>query len=295
MARLFTVASDETLIAMLWAARERFVLVAPGLSRVVAAALADRIHKDGGPRELSVTVDTDPEICRLGYGEIEALDLLRPALKSRRLSLQMQPGVRIGLVVADADVLVYSPTPQLIEAGSTSDEKPNAIRITGAGPKELAFACGASETSVLGLIQEVGLKSVTDAAVVQAKADLEENPPRKFDLVRLERVFNYKLEFVEFLIEGYRLNARVVPLPPIILGLAEKDLKERLRNMFRVFEGGIPFTFTIPDPDDEAAALEVNEKWFADEARGLRGLYFISLGSSSRELDPKAPQGRIPR
>jgi hypothetical protein len=111
MARLFTVASDETLIAMIWVARERFVIVAPGLSRDVAAALADRIREDGGPPDLSITLDADPEICRLGYGEIEALELLRPALKSRELSLQMQAGVRIGLVVADADVLVYSPRP----------------------------------------------------------------------------------------------------------------------------------------------------------------------------------------
>src|ERR1035437_5925524 len=281
MARLFTVASDDTLIEMIGNATERLVIVAPSLSQTVAEALVVRLQDDGGPIDLSVTLDTDPEICRLGYGDIEPLELLRPALVSRKRVLQTQSGVRIGLVVADADILVYSPTPQLIEEGSTSDEKPNAIRITGAGPEELAFACGASETSVLGHIQEVGLHSVTEEAVVQARVDLEVNPPRKFDLVRLETVFNYKLEFVELSIEGYRLNARVVTLPPIILGFVEKDLKERLRNTIRLFEGGVPFTFTIPDPDDDSVALEVQEKWFADEARDLREYYFISLGSSS--------------
>jgi len=66
MGRLFTVASDDTLISMISAARERLVVVAPGLSRDVAAALADRINKDGGPPEISVTLDVDPEVCRLG-------------------------------------------------------------------------------------------------------------------------------------------------------------------------------------------------------------------------------------
>jgi hypothetical protein len=281
MARLFTVASDETLIEMIRIATERLVIVAPGLSQIVAQALAVRLQEDGGPIDLSVTLDTDPEICRFGYGEIETLELLHSALASVGRMLQTQSGVRIGLVVADGDVLVYSPTPQLIEAGSTSEEKPNAIRISGASPQELAFVCGASETSVLGHIQEVGLDAVTEEAVVQAKADLAANPPRKFDLVRLETVFNYKLEFVEFSIEGYRLNARVVTLPPMILGFVEKDLKERLRNTVRLFEGGVPFTFPITDPDDDSVAIEVNEKWFADEARNLREFYIISLGSSS--------------
>jgi hypothetical protein len=278
MARLFTVASDEALIAMISSAAERLVIVAPGLSRNVAMALAERL-KDGTPLpEFSVTLDTDPEICRLGYGALEALDLLRPALASQGHPLQTQAGVRIGLIVADADVLVFSPTPKLIEAGSISDEKPNAIRITRAGPEELAFACGARDTDVLGLTQEVGLKAVTEEALAQARADLDENPPRKFDLVRLERVFNYKLEFVEFSIEGCRLNTRVVCLPPEILGLAEKDLQERLRNTFRIFEDGADFIFEIDNPDDSQRKIKLTEQYFVREAKELRRK-LKSLGS----------------
>ena len=104
---------------------------------------------------------------------------------SRELGSQTQKGVRIGLVVADSDVLVYSPTPQLIEAGSNSEEKPNAIRITGIGPKESSLACGANDAQVLGLGQEVGLNIASEETVKATKADLEENPPRRFDLVRL--------------------------------------------------------------------------------------------------------------
>src|SRR5580704_9773407 len=116
MARLFTVASDESVIAMILKARERLVVVAPGLSCAVATTLASRITSDDCPTELSVTLDVDPEVCRLGYGEIEALDILRLALESQRRVLQTQTGLRICLVVTDSDVLVYSPTPQLIEA-----------------------------------------------------------------------------------------------------------------------------------------------------------------------------------
>src|SRR5690349_21379920 len=136
MARLFTNASDENLCAMIWSAKARLVLVAPGLSTEVASTLADRIKKDGGPAVLSVILDIDPEVCRLGFGDIAAVDLLGPALASRGVELQMQKGVRIGLVVADSELLVYSPTPRLIESDSDSDERPNAIRISEHGVQD---------------------------------------------------------------------------------------------------------------------------------------------------------------
>jgi hypothetical protein len=281
MARLFTVASDETLLSMISSARERLVIVAPGLSKEVASALADRIATDGWPQELSVTLDVDPEVCRLGFGDLEALEILTSALALRDRPLQTQKGVRIGLVVADSDVLVYSPTPQLIEAGSNSEEKPNAIRISSVSPQGLAFACGASDTSVLGLVQEVGLNTASENAIEKAKADLKENPPRLFNLVRLERVFNYKLEFVEFSLEGFRLSTRTVPLPAELLGLVEEDLQERLRNTFRVFEAGTPSEFEIADPADSGRKFKVTEKWLGAEAKKIRDEFFIPLGSSS--------------
>src|ERR1039458_2276208 len=86
MPRLFSVASDEAISSMISAAKERLVLVAPGLSKEVALALANRIKSDAGPSVLSVIMDIDPEVCRLGFGDIEAIDLLRPALESRRLA-----------------------------------------------------------------------------------------------------------------------------------------------------------------------------------------------------------------
>jgi hypothetical protein len=281
MARLFTVASDETLCAMISTARERLVLVSPGLSRVVAAALAERIRQDGGPGAIAVILDIDPEVCRLGYGEIEAIDLLRPALAARGLDLQMQKGVRIGLAMADAEVLIYSPTPMLLEAGSNSEEKPNAIRISNTSAPDIAAACGAGEATVSAPRPEVGITVASQRVVEETKADLKENPPRQFNLVRLERVFNYKLEFVEFSLSEFRLNKRTVSLPAELLGLVEEDLRDRLHNTFRIFEGGVPFEFEFFDPTSPERKLKISEKWLGKQADKLRKEYFIPLGSSS--------------
>jgi hypothetical protein len=287
MPRLFTVASDSSLAEQIASAKDRLIIVAPGLSREVAAALASRIAADGGPPVLAVILDVDPEVCRLGYGDIEAVDLILPALASRGLGLQTQKGVRIGLTIADEEILVYTPTPRLIEAGSTSEQKPNAIRITEQGATDLARACGGGTGKEFILSQEVGLDFVKDADVRKTKADLQEVPPRRFDLARLERVFNYRLEYVEFSIEHYKLDTRSVRLDPEILGLAEPGIRERFRNTFRVFQAGGSFRFTVPHPAKSEESIELTEKWLSDKAAALRKDYFIPLGSSYGNLIQK--------
>ena len=292
MSRVFTSASDDTLCHLVSNARERLVIVAPGLSKQLATAIAGRIAHDGGPPVLAVIVDIDPEVCRLGYGEIEAIDIVRAALANKGSSLQTQVGVRIGLIVADEEILVYSPTPRLIEAGSTSDNTPNAIRITKAAAIDIASACGAGPELEVLVNQELGLDFVDDRKLAAVKQDLKEVPPRPFNLVRLERVFNYRLEFVEFSVEHYKLKTRSVPLPPELLGLAEKNLQDRIRNTFRVFETGSPFEFKIPDPcppppegllDEQQPDPDiiVTEEWLSKEADRLRKKYFIPLGSAA--------------
>jgi hypothetical protein len=281
MSRVFTSASDLTLLELIRGAKARLVIVAPGLSIQVASAIAKRISDDGGPPVLALIVDVDPEVCRLGYGEIQAIEILRSALQTRDLSLQTQPGVRIGLVVADDDILVFSPTPKLIEEGSKSEKAPNAIRITPAAAIDIARACGAGVEAAVIESQELGLDLLDESKLERVKQNLTEVPPRRFDLARLERIFNYKLEFVEFSLDQYKLNTRSVPLPPELLGLADEGLKNRVRNSFRVFEAGSPFSFTLSDPDSVNKTLEVNEKWLSAEADRLRKEFFIPLGSKS--------------
>ena len=122
--RLFSVADDETLIELIRNAKKRLIIVSPGLTDPVATVLASRFHQEG---EISITVilDADPEVCRLGYGSADALKRLHKSASENMFNLRLQEGVRIGLLIADDTVMVYSPVPFLIEAGSKSIEKPN--------------------------------------------------------------------------------------------------------------------------------------------------------------------------
>jgi hypothetical protein len=108
---------------------QTLVYVAPGISKPVVDAIGDA-HRAKPNLLATVIVDLDPEVYRLGYGTEEGLRALQALAALQHLELRQQPGLRVGLLVTDQQTLVYSPTPLLIEAGSTSEEKPNAVVIS---------------------------------------------------------------------------------------------------------------------------------------------------------------------
>ena len=140
--RTFTVATDSAVISLIESAKRRLVVIAPALSRAVADALAARFdeleHLD-----IRVIVDADAEVYRLGFGEREALEVIRDAASRNLLDLRVQPGVRIGVIISDEDTMVFAPVSKNIEAGSDTAEKPNAIVLRGASTEKLVRASGA--------------------------------------------------------------------------------------------------------------------------------------------------------
>src|SRR5881396_2596971 len=110
MGQAITVANDETLGRAIRSAQRRIVLLAPAVSKGVADALAEQwrtLPADG----VSVILDLDPEVYRLGFGDAEGLSLLEEVARSRDRALNRQQGIRIGLLIVDDTTIVYSPTP----------------------------------------------------------------------------------------------------------------------------------------------------------------------------------------
>jgi len=202
--RTFAVASDNSLVDLIRSARRRLVVIAPALTDPVADAIADRLP-ELGPLSISVIVDADPEVYRLGFGTEKALDRLREACDRNLFDLRVQFGVRIGVVVSDQITMVFSPVPQLIEAGSRSSAKPNAIILGGTAPDRLADAAGA-ESAGGSEKQEIGAQALTPEDVQAVKQDLKANPPQQFDIARALRVFNSEVQYVDLKVEEYRLR-----------------------------------------------------------------------------------------
>src|SRR5437868_1032561 len=115
---------------MIGKARQRIVFVGPGVSEKVADALGARLSQEDKLR-IDVILDADPEVYRLGFGTVGGITKLKSHAQDHMFGLRHQAGIRIGILIADDRTLIYAPTPQLIEAGSTSSEKPNAVLLEG--------------------------------------------------------------------------------------------------------------------------------------------------------------------
>lgn len=245
--------TDADVIAAIRNARERVVFLAPGISDDAATALADT-WKRLGPEAVSVILDVDPEVMRLGYGSLKGVETIRDTATALGQAVGHQPGVRICVVIADGSSLIFTPTPLLIEAGSTQPERPNGIALA-ATPPVLRDELGAGEEG--NSTRQIGLEAVAPKQVEAMRKDLAENPPLKFDVARTERVFNSKLEFVEFELEGCMVSRHTVTIPPELVGMAKMDAKTRnkLRSSFRLLE----------DTDVLDAKKKISERSLRDE------------------------------
>ena len=257
-AGIFTVVNDETLCAAIEATEQSLVYVAPGVTKPVVDAMGASLRTK--PHlQVTAIIDLDPEVYRLGFGTEEGLRALQELAGQQHFALRQQQGLRVGLLVTDQRTLVYSPTPLLIEAGSTSEEKPNAIVISrGVDPTAaLLHACGAPGVGGVGAPPprdaEVGRTPATPAAVDASLASLKEVPPKKFSVARIERVYESKIQFVELELTGYRLSAKRVNIPNDLLVGEDMAFRERLKNSFLLLQGEQTITVRIPVFDPQTA------------------------------------------
>ena len=281
-ARTFAVASDEALVELISHARSRLVVIAPALTQAVADAVSSR---SDDLEQLSVTVilDSDPDVYRLGFGDQSALNVIRSASAHNLLNLREQPGVRIGAVIADDTAMVYSPASRNIEADSTSVDKPNAIVLTGAAAERIAAAAGA-ETGEEAPKTEVGNRALELAKVQEMWSNLEANPPKPFDITRKLNVFTSKVQYVEFSASNYRLTTRQIPLPPELVDVADDDLKNRITGRIRVPFDGIGKLEVTLDDDGKVERLKVDDDWLKKERKRIEDKYTFQINNFGRVI-----------
>lgn len=257
-----TIANDETLKALIQSAQRRVVFLAPAVTEAVADALAS-VWKRLGKDQVSVVLDVDPEVYRLGYGDPAALTTLEEVGQHLGTMLHRQAGIRIGLVIVDDQTLVYSPTPRLIEAGPKKESQPNAV-LLGPPPARVAAELGHGPEGVKA--QKVGLDKADLAKIAEVKTELSENPPLSFDIAQKVRVFNAYFEFVDLSLESVLIQKRSVKLPP---DLAKFTTDEELNKAIKTSVGLIG---DHPELSGEALKTECDElrKKFLVVLRGYK-------------------------
>ncbi len=181
-------------MASIAATTQTLVYVAPGITKPVVGALAERLDSQSD-LQCTLILDLDPEVYRLGYGTEEGLIALQALATRHHLELRQQEGIRIGLLITDGQTVLYSPTPLLIEAGSVSVNKPNAVVISAKGDSTAALMNtpmwsynGSNGNNYYGLFRRWGLGThlTTNAAmgdIVVAGKTMAGHPGEAYGLI----------------------------------------------------------------------------------------------------------------
>jgi hypothetical protein len=223
---------DVEIQAQISCAQHRLIAIAPGFTVDLATAIAEK-WLDLGPGKVQVVVDPDPEVCRLGLGDLAALEMLHATASKLGTCLHQLQGLRVGVIITDEGTTVYSPVPRLVEAGGQPGEKLNALVFDApiGGPLD-------GDSTV---IESLNLypDPIGSADMKRTSEDLASNPPMKFDLARKVRVFNTRFEFVEFELHGLSLSRKRVRVPSDLLGLAKSQKAQaRLHSAYQLIEDG---------------------------------------------------------
>jgi hypothetical protein len=222
--------SDISLLGQINCAQKRLLVVSPGLTEEVAQAVASK-WMELGPEAVRIVLDPDPDICRLGYGDMSAIQLLHKTAAELGTNVFEQGGIRIGIVLTDETTTIFAPTPRLVESGGAPGERMNAIRF------ELPASSGATQFGPEIDIETLDLhvQPLTEKTVAEAAANLRNDPPLKFDVTQKIRVFNTLFEFVELELNGMSLGKKKVNIPSELLGLAgdqeDRDLLNSTCNL----------------------------------------------------------------
>jgi hypothetical protein len=251
--KTFVPVDDASLVNLIKSAQRRIVFIAPGMTLQVADALGARTL-DMNRLDVTVVLDADEDVFRVGYGELAALKRLQELANEGALSLRSQKGLRVGVMLSDDNIMVWSPTPRSVEAppnsrfdeiSATGDRSvaempweasssfpalvaPNGLMLGPNPVEQLAKAVSVGDKNTPTEGSEIGRAPITDSEVQRAAAALAKNPPIPVDLARVTRVFSTKLQFVEFKVTRAKLSRMKLTVPR---GLLNADANEELEGL----------------------------------------------------------------
>jgi hypothetical protein len=219
---------------------------APGIQHEPAAAMAELVQRIG-PELITVCLDFDERVMRMGFGDLAAVKTLRDA----GIVVSSTSGLRTGLVIVDHEGYIFTPTALYLEADQRPTEAPNALRLSrdqvtealarlSPTAKAIAMAMARTPAEREHIRHQAVEVSSTVVAGIQFAAiqkKLVEAPPVKFDIARQVRVFEPYLQYVELRLAGAAIHRHRIAIPKVIQNLgADESVQSRLKTTFDLIE-----------------------------------------------------------
>lgn len=125
MEPLFSTLDSDGIAQLIRVARQSVCYAGPGIQIEPAMAMTQVAHRIG-PEMITVSVDFNERVMRMGYGAIAAVKCLRDA----NIDVSNVPGLRTALVIVDGQGFIFTPTALYLEAEPHGNVAPNAMRLS---------------------------------------------------------------------------------------------------------------------------------------------------------------------
>lgn len=228
--------SSDKICDYIMKAEYRIVYLAPGMYKKVSKKLLEKLSSNNEV-EISIILDSNPEIYRIGYGDLEALE----ELISYGIEIKKGKGVRIGLLVIDNNAWVFTPTALIIE-DEPSQYISNALKLNyyqiKSIIKEIDKSYHENDVMQISLLDNIDSnKNITVSELDTIKSDLEIRPPQKFDLARAVSVYSSFIQFVDLKLIGFQFNRKTIVIPEKLLKLSKDgDDRNRIKATYKLFD-----------------------------------------------------------
>ena len=257
--------SAELAADLIHGAQDQVVYCAPGLQQPLAAALVNA-RKKLGRDAVRVVLDVDDATARMGYGDFEAVALL----KEGDVDVRVEPGLRTCVMACDGSGFAFFTPPMLVELQDDQHVGANALALQPAQVQAVlaAFFPPVPFRGLTAPAPELGKQPLTEQQMQQVKTALDANPPQKFDVARKVNVFNAFIEFVELRLTGLHIGRHTVQLPrDLVLALRDDATAKRLLTTFKLVSDESKVAKEACDVDQKVRALR--EKYTRSLGEGL--------------------------
>ncbi len=226
---VFLAINQNFIAEQIWHAEKSVFLAIPGITKNISDALIESSKRLGGWDNINVVIDPSPKIYYLGYAEFEAFK----ELEMSGCNIKCEKNLRIGLLMFDGQVFVFSPISLNLESDEEGADSVNAIALEKKVSKAIIEAIAPSSNSNE---PEIGKREISEIEVKIVENTITNNPPQKPDLTRKISVLTSQFQFVDLSFKGSQLKNTKISLNARELGIVDEDLVERISGQYKVFE-----------------------------------------------------------
>lgn len=225
---IFTNLNTSKIASIIRKSKARVIFVAPGLNDNIADALLT-VKDFIDINNITIIVDSSPDVIRMGYGDIDFLGSVLDA----NLNVKKTEGIRTGFLCSDDTAYIFTPIPLIAE--DENSVFPNAFLLNDDFRDAVINKIIPSNISD-DIEPAIGKEKLTKQDFSIAKEDIKTKPFVKPDLHRKIRVISSLFCFVETEFKGARIEQYKYSLTPEQLGISNNEIGRRIKANYRIFD-----------------------------------------------------------